>query len=372
MISRSTPIVIQLKKRSGPGAQPDGANGDAPPPPEDPAPEAPENEDSGESSEGDDKAPAKPKASLKGPVVGSFSETVSLLDVVALADLFRTFHDEVDTFVRKESERLFEQEARNQQARRTFQETATQVRSFLEEFAPEGGLPESENEEDDADGSEGSEASGSDSEAERRKAKVSKKAWEKKAKESSEHDTVTKRLLPQFLRFAAADRSALQDAVDLLATFVDRHFKQHKELTPLLENPSPVPLFRALLRALVAELRTSGGGAKEKAVAGEREEKDGRPRDEREREPRGERRPPGGGGAGDRERRDAGDRRHVDRRDADNRDRRGQDAREPPRADDRDRREGRGPGPERSRPDYEGRRGAAREGRSRSRGRGRG
>merc|ERR1740129_2469902 len=64
------------------------------------------------------------------------------MDVVALAGLFRSFHGEVDSFVRRESEKLFEQEARNQQARRNFQEVHDMVRGFIDEFAPAGGLPE--------------------------------------------------------------------------------------------------------------------------------------------------------------------------------------------------------------------------------------
>ncbi|CAE8593067.1 unnamed protein product, partial [Polarella glacialis] len=97
--------------------------------------------------------------------VGGFQEVESLMDVAGLAALFRSLHDEVDTFVRRESDVLFEQEKRNQQARQSFKDSAGLVRGFLEEFAPEGGLPDLDNEEaPDASGDSEEDEEGSDAE----------------------------------------------------------------------------------------------------------------------------------------------------------------------------------------------------------------
>lgn len=248
-----------------PAPPPPSRRSPSPPPPPSPkrsvkqlkevaSPRAPSEPPPSPAEKSEEEALPAPRGSAKeapqaptGPALDSFATTVSLLDVMALSDLIRTFHSEVDTFVRRESEKLFEQEARNQQARRSFQEVYDMVRGFLDEFAPEGAFP------DPADNSDSG---------------VENKA------EEPERDLLTKRLLPQFTSFVTDDQRAMQDAVELLTTFVQRHFKNSKELTGLLDKPSPLPLFRSLLRLLVAELGL--GRSDKRSGAGRRGEKDDR------------------------------------------------------------------------------------------------
>lgn len=198
--------------------------------------------------------------------MGNFAEIVSLLDVSALADLFRGFHGEVDGFVRSESEKLFDLEARNQQARRGFQEVLHSVRGFLDEFAPEHLGEESEVGGSDAGSIRSDRGNGGDrqrtggrkdgnpgahSRGLSRKRKVAAPLAEEK---DSDRDVFLVQLLPQFVRLVTDDERAMQDACELLATFVERHFRASKELMQLADRPSPVRLFRSLLSVLVAEL----------------------------------------------------------------------------------------------------------------------
>jgi len=268
---------------------PDAASSDA-----EPSAEEDEEEEEEEEEEGVAAVNGATKEAVTAPLIGGFADTVSLLDVRSLADIIRKFHDEVDSFVRRESEKLFEQEARNQQARRSFQEIYDAVRGFLVEFSVGGGRLESKNGDaqdnggasskgQQADSADDGSAGDDDEEGEDEAAPGESRKQGGVATSSdpdSACDSFSKRLLPNFVRCVTDDRRAMQDAGELLGTFVQQHFRSSKELTTLLSKPSPVPLFRALLRALVAELSPGrpeqkgggggGGSSSSSAAAGKR------------------------------------------------------------------------------------------------------
>eukprot|EP00439_Symbiodinium_sp_Y106_P028148 s1478_g3.t1 len=139
-MSRTTPIVIQLKKRTAPGATPPSEDVDAGAPPDPPPPPPQDDRDKSSSS-----SPRRDRARVK---VGSFASIDSLMDLTSLAALFRKLHEEAGTsgcylaFAHRESQKLAEQEKRNRQAQTNFKEAFGAARGFLEEFAPDGGLPE--------------------------------------------------------------------------------------------------------------------------------------------------------------------------------------------------------------------------------------
>jgi len=174
--------------------------------------------------------------------VGGFGNLSSPLDVAALADLVKGFHEQVASFVRRKTESLSADEAQSQEAKRTVEEGRDTIRSFLEEFGPEGGVPDP----DEGSGDENGNSKHKSAE------KTAAEEYQKGAK--------------QLVRFATDDKQALQDAGDLMGTFVERHFKGVKELKGLLDKPHPVPLLKALLKLLVAELKAGqkdkGGNAK--------------------------------------------------------------------------------------------------------------
>lgn len=173
MMSRNTPIVIQLKKRTAPGAAPPATEGAEPghggaganeaeadaaynplgePPPAPPSPEEappppgrpPASPSPGRSSARGSLAgrdgqsiggsPARRAAPELAAVLCAFREVPSLLDVASLAELVSGLHGEVDSFVRRESEKLAEQEAQHKQAQKSFQEVFSEVRGFVDEF----------------------------------------------------------------------------------------------------------------------------------------------------------------------------------------------------------------------------------------------
>eukprot|EP00913_Durusdinium_trenchii_P010755 g10089.t1 len=70
----------------------------------------------------------------------------------------------------------------------------------------------------------------------------------------SEQEQLTKKLMPNLVRFVTEDQRALQDACELLSFFVQRHFPDNKELADLAKKPSPKRLFKQLLGALEREL----------------------------------------------------------------------------------------------------------------------
>lgn len=162
--------------------------------------------------------------------VNSFAEISSPMDVSSLADLFQTLHSATSVYVREQSAALSEHEEKAQRKRRAFQEQHDALRSFLQEFVPEAELPDVEM---------------------KARAEVTART---KTEQELVRDHFTERLLPKFLRFVRDDRRALQDASDLLGTFVQAHFPRNRELLELLEKPKPVVLFRTVLRILVAAL----------------------------------------------------------------------------------------------------------------------
>ncbi|CAL1150112.1 unnamed protein product [Cladocopium goreaui] len=146
-MSRTTPIVIQLKKRTAPGATPPSEDVEE----ADAGGEAVENE---APAEGEDRARSNSEASSEssshskgnarakeptGPVVGGFASVDSPMDLQSLGELFRKLHEEA--FARRESGKLLDMEKRNRQAAQNFKEAYGLARSFLEEYGPEGGLP---------------------------------------------------------------------------------------------------------------------------------------------------------------------------------------------------------------------------------------
>merc|ERR1719422_1222475 len=127
------------------------------------------------------------------------------------------------------------------------------VRGFLKEYGVSDGKKDSRNEVEppDKDDEEMKEAKDDSSDADSAEPARQPNSESPEDKES-EHDNFCKTAVPHFLRFTTEDLRATQDALELLATFVHRHFRGDKELAQLLNKNSPVPLFRALLRALTA------------------------------------------------------------------------------------------------------------------------
>lgn len=191
----------------------------------------------------------EPKVPSTTDLVGSFADNPSLLNVKSLAELFRTFHGKIEGQLRKESTKLVEMDAVNLRARRSVQEAYDSVSSFLEEFVPESDLS-SISVESLPDETQDREMVGGGRPSKRRKA----------AKTEQEHvrEHFTTRLLPKFLKYAADDHCALQDASDLLGSFVQAHFPENKEVAAILEvsdgKSNTVRLFQTVLRVLVSEL----------------------------------------------------------------------------------------------------------------------
>lgn len=183
-------------------------------------------------------------------MVPNFSACASSLDVAALTELFRTFHNEADTYVKQESERLVALEGRTLQMQKRYQECQDTVRGFLDEFAVEeqGNLCHSDSDSSSSTG------------VKKRKGKKSRTRVGDAADTARNisRETYSKKLLPQFLKFVVSDQRAMKDAVDLLKAFVQRHFRNSKELSSLCDQSSPLPLFRSLLRVLVAEVGVKG------------------------------------------------------------------------------------------------------------------
>lgn len=103
------------------------------------------------------------------------------------------------------------------------------IRSFLDEFGPEGGLDELDQISDaEEDASLKSDASGQP---------VDGGHYSVRTEQDNDRETFLKRLVPLFVKFTADDRRVMQDASDLLRTFVQRHFRSNKELTLLLDKP---------------------------------------------------------------------------------------------------------------------------------------
>lgn len=209
-----------------------------------------------------------------GPKLCGFQDHPSLLDTEALAEIVHTLHDEVDAFVRKESDKATEQETRNQQIQKEYREAMSMVRTFLEEFMPKKHLKtllgdgEAGKDKDDSDADDNEEA------------------------KEVDHEKFAKTLLPEFLRYVTEDLRAMQDALELLATFVQRHFRGDKDMMNQINKPTPVPLFQSLLRAISSELGIRSGQDRRNGRRG------GGDRDDRE----GDRDANGEGGARDRER----------------------------------------------------------------------
>lgn len=301
-MSRTTPIVIQLKKRTAPGATPPSEDVDAGAPPDPPPPPPQDDRDKSSSS-----SPRRDRARAKedGQIVGSFASIDSMMDLTSLAALFRKLHEEVEAFAHRESQKLAEQEKRNRQAQTNFKEAFGAARGFLEEFAPDGGLPEPvDDASDGGDSGSGDDDQGSDAPARRRR-RSAKMDFE------TEQEQLTKKLLPQLVRFATEDQRALQDAAELLTFFVQRHFPDNKELADLAQKPSPEKLLKGLLGVLEKELQPRTGGGKDEKVSDQEDE-----REERDRGDRGE-------GSAEKERRyrEERDGRHRDDRERDGRDR---------------------------------------------------
>ncbi|CAE6965493.1 unnamed protein product [Symbiodinium sp. CCMP2592] len=224
-------------------------------------------------------------------------------------------------FAHRESQKLAEQEKRNRQAQTNFKEAFGAARGFLEEFAPDGGLPEPvDDASDGGDSGSGDDDQGSDAPARRRR-RSAKMDFE------TEQEQLTKKLLPQLVRFATEDQRALQDAAELLTFFVQRHFPDNKELADLAQKPSPEKLLKGLLGVLEKELTPRSGGGKDEKASDQEDE-----REERDRGDRGEASP-----EKERRYREERDGRHRDDRERDGRDR-GRDGGR----DMRDGRDGRG------------------------------
>eukprot|EP00933_Yihiella_yeosuensis_P052812 TRINITY_DN5093_c0_g1_i1.p1 TRINITY_DN5093_c0_g1~~TRINITY_DN5093_c0_g1_i1.p1 ORF type:complete len:432 (+),score=81.36 TRINITY_DN5093_c0_g1_i1:84-1379(+) len=359
MAARATPIVIQLKKRTGPGAAPpvediDGAPILPPHPPEESAPPPPpagsqpaaphvdaQNEDDGSSSSSEDEPAATGQHSggKKEVGIGSFDKIKSLMDIPSLSSLFHGLHEDVTVFLEEESEKGFDQEKQNQKAQKDFKEAHSIVQGFLDEFAPDGGLPEL----DDGYGSidsDGGDSMGSDDEqdddntrsaAPKSKPRANLKRNVKADHGMNEQDIFSRKLMPQFIRFATEDQRALQDASDLLGTFVQRHFPSNKDLQELMEKPSPLELFRSLTTVLNVELKGKQSQSDREAS-----------QDTREPERSSDRRRENGHDRRDRSRSGGEDRRERSERDFQDRDRDGRE-RQPPRSgrDGRDGRSGR-------------------------------
>ena len=77
----------------------------------------------------------------------------------------------------------------------------------------------------------------------------------------------TSRALPRFLNMLDEDRRALQDAMANLRSFAERCFPKNEELEKLKQEPSPLPLLRAVLR-LIDALPGAGKGARDGAWEG--------------------------------------------------------------------------------------------------------
>eukprot|EP00439_Symbiodinium_sp_Y106_P018640 s1478_g2.t1 len=169
------------------------------------------------------------------------------------------------------------------------------------------------------DSGSGDDDQGSDAPARRRR-RSAKMDFE------TEQEQLTKKLLPQLVRFATEDQRALQDAAELLTFFVQRHFPDNKELADLAQKPSPEKLLKGLLGVLEKELEPRPGGGKDEKASDQEDEREERDRGDREASPEKERRY--------REERDG---RHRDDRERDGRDR-GRDGGR----DMRDGRDGRG------------------------------
>jgi hypothetical protein len=192
----------------------------------------------------------KPKVPPAVELVGSFADTPSLLNVESLAELFRTFHGKIEGHLLKESTALFEMEAVNLRARKSFQEAYDSVRSFLAEFVPESELPNI-SVELVADEIQDREVGVGGRSSKRRKAA--------KTEQELRHEHFANSLLPKFLKYAEDDHCALQDASDLLGSFVQAHFPENKEVAAIIEaahgkRTNTVPLFQTVLRVLVSEL----------------------------------------------------------------------------------------------------------------------
>jgi len=201
------------------------------------------------SGEEEEELVEEPKVPSTAELVGSFADNPSLLNVKLLAELFRTFHGKIEGQLRKESTKLVEMDAVNLRARRSVQEAYDSVSSFLEEFVPESDLP-SISVESVADETQDRETVGGGRPSKRRKAA--------KTEQEHVHEHFTTRLLPKFLKYAADDHCALQDASDLLGSFVQAHFPENKEVAAILEvsdgKTNTVRLFQTVLRVLVSEL----------------------------------------------------------------------------------------------------------------------
>merc|ERR1712039_189679 len=197
-------------------------------------------------------APAKdaPTASTgsAGPAAG-LSSIVSLVDVVELADLFKTLNKEVDDFVRRESEKLFDQESKNQQARKSFQEVHDLIKTFLDDFKPEGGHPPPDRDQDESDTDEDG-AGG-------RKGLAALK-WKIEDAPApvgpEQRRLLSKRLMPQFTRYITEDKEAVQNAGEMLNVFIEKFFKSNKELAALKEKNDPINLLKGLFRVISLEL----------------------------------------------------------------------------------------------------------------------
>lgn len=275
------PIVIQFKKRTTPGAAPPSEDVDGTPVNGElgstnalASGSGGEDAESSSSSRGaseDENIAKGSKATLavKGPAVGRFEDMDSLMNVAGLAALVRSLHEDLEAFLKRESDKLSEQERRNNQARQNFKEASGLVRSFLDEFVPEGGLLELEEVEaaaslgdsDSADDDEGSNIDdpGVNGHSQPRRATARRQATRKLSSEvskseDSEQDEFSKKWMTQFVRFVTDDQRAIQDAIELLATFVQRHFSSHNELMELTGKPLPVQLFKLLLKTLSSEV----------------------------------------------------------------------------------------------------------------------
>merc|ERR1712039_260826 len=175
--------------------------------------------------------------------------------------------------VRRESEKLFDQESKNQHARKTFQEVNDLIKTFLDDFKPEGGHPPPDRDKDESDTD--------DDEAGRRKGIAALK-WKIEDAPApvgpEQRRLLSKRLMPQFTRYIAEDKEAVQNAGEMLTLFIEKFFKSSKELAALKEKQDPIQLLKGLLRVISLEL---GLGKRKKPADKDGEEEDGAKKEKR-------------------------------------------------------------------------------------------
>lgn len=229
MAPQTAPIVITLKKRSGPTrrSEPDHdekseeLESRAAADPTGPlAPSKSRSRDRSRSRRSAKKSRSRSRSS-------NALAKAALLNTTALEDIFARFHGNLDNWLKEESDKLERTEARGKTSAEDLQKCTEKVCGFFRDHASSADL--------------GPDASG---------------------------EGFTTRALPHFLELIDEDRRALQEAAGFLSAYAGRHFPNSSEVASFKADSSPLPMLKTLLRlassASAPKVRGGGGGGGER------------------------------------------------------------------------------------------------------------